>query len=272
MPQISDPVRCSSIFEIRDSQAANSNVNRFAPAFGNNGMAKHNTPTNPETENPGPPFHVGRANLNLVPDADPRDPTSNSFSYLGGADSPQYNLPNRNRPNRSGQFGGNRMMTLAESLSPAGSEADRSPNMNNDHQSTRSSSYKDSSSHTSFTPPSISDETRHNSVNTVNTNSAASPLTTTPNSNDATATMADGNIFSMDANFSNFQPGFLGQPLENTPGAFAPFGSGWEMSGIEITSGTGMTPMPWNDMLDGMNTNWGGSGNTGFIGEERRGN
>jgi hypothetical protein len=283
MPQGVESMKCSPIFEIRDSQAASSKLNRFGggvPTFGNNGMSKHGNPRNPETENPGPPFHVARANLNLAD-----DPQTQSFDYLGGTDSTQYNLPNRNRPGPAvGQFASSRMVTLADSLSPSASEASRSPNMNNDQKSTRSNSYKDSSSHASFTPPSLGDDTRHNSLN--NSNSATSPSTTNTGTNTSNGsrvpTMADENVFSMDSNFSSFQPGFLGQPIEASDGMFTPLGAGWEMSGIEITGGTGtgltpgptgMTPMPWNDMLSGMGTGWSNGGDGSFVdsSNDRRG-
>jgi hypothetical protein len=274
MPNGVDSIKCSPIFDIRDSQAQNSKYNRFGggvPSFGDNGLNQHGNPRKSSTENPGPPFHVARANLNLAGE----DSQTQSYDYLGGTDSTQYNLPNRNRPGPAvGQFGGTRRVTLADSLSPSASEASRSPNMNNDQQdtSTRSNSQRDSSSHTSFTPPSMSDnnETRHNSLN--NSNSPA-PTNASANQN-RVPTMTDGNVFSMDSNFSNFQPSFLGQPIEASDGMFTPLGAGWEMSGIEITGSTstgltpgptGMTPMPWNDMLSGMGTGWNNGGDGGFI-------
>ena len=94
--------------------------------------------------------------------------------------------------------------------------------------------------------------------------------------------MTDGIIFSMDTNFSSFQPGFLGQTIEASDGMFTPLGVGWEMSGIEITGSTStgltpgptsMTPMPWNDMLSGMGTGWSNGGDGGFVdsSNDRRG-
>jgi hypothetical protein len=270
-----DSMKCSPMFEIRESQASNSKVNRFgggAPTFDNNGMSKHGNLRNPDTENPGPPFHVARANLNLTDEQ-----RSQSFDYLSGAESTQYNLPNRNRSGPT--FGGTGRVNLADSLSPSASESSRSPNMNNDQQSTstRSNSYKDSSSHASFTPPSLPDNSNSNTNNNNNNNNnnnencqnsannSNSPLTTT--TSNSGSRVAEGNVFSMDSNFSNFQPGFLGQPIESSDGMFTPLGTGWEMSGIEITgsTGTGLTPGPWSDMLSGMGTGWSNGDNGGFI-------
>lgn len=276
MPNGMDSMKCSPIFEIRDSQAANSKYNRFGgrvPTFGQNGLNQHGNPTKPNTENPGTLFHTARANLNMAGD-------DSQFDYLGGNnESSPYNLPNRNRSGPpAGQFGGAKMTTLTDSLSPSTSDASRSPNMNNDQQSTRSNSQRDSSSHTSFTPPSLSDnnETRHNSLN--NSNSPATTTNTSNTNRSRVPTMADGNVFSMDTNFSSFQPGFLGQPIEagDSRGMFSPMGAGWEMSGIEITGGststgltpgpTGLTPSPWNEeFFKNMGTGWNNGGDGGFV-------
>jgi hypothetical protein len=244
-----DSLKCVPIFEVRDSQSANSDLNKF-------GGHSAETVKSRSPDTPGPPFHVAQANLNL--DVDP-----SSFGYLSNTsgDSPQYQLPNRNRTaTRPGQMGYNsRFVALADSLSP-GSEEGRSPSMNNDQQSTRSSSYKDSSSHTSFTPPSMDDSQqahRQNSVQTPSTMSNSSSIQT-PSAMDATN---NGNAFynfNMDASFSNFQPGFLGQTAEPVPTSMFQAQSGWEMSGIEVSSG--MTPMaeqPWSQMLEGIQ-DWGG--------------
>jgi hypothetical protein len=246
-----DGLKCAPIFEIRDSQAAQSDVNQFG------GLGAELKGRSADT--PGPPFHVAQANLNL--DVDP-----NSFNYLSSTtsgDSPQYQLPNRNRPSRPNQLGyTGRMHTLADSLSP-GSDEGRSPNINNDHQSTRSSSYKDSSSHTSFTPPSMDDSNqqpqRQNSVQTPSSISSASSLPT-PAARNLGADNSPFYNFTADINFSNFQSGFAQQPINMDTGVF-PMQSSWEMSGIEITSGSGMTPMadqPWSQMLEGIE-DWGGN-------------
>jgi hypothetical protein len=268
-----DSMKCSPLFEIRDSQNPTSKYNRFGggvPTFGEKGVNQYGDPRKSSTENPGPgpPFHQARANLNLTDDSPTQAP---SYDYLGSTDSTQYNLPNRNRSGpAAGQFGSSRLSTLADSLSPSASEASRSPNMNNDHQSSRGNSQKDSSSHASFTPPSMTDETRHNSLNNSN-----SPSTTNSSINRSRVpTMADGNVYSMDTNFSNFQTGFMSQPAEASDGMFTPLGAGWEMSGIEITGNTstgltpgptGMTPMPWQDILSGIGTGWNGDTNGGFV-------
>ncbi|TLD34526.1 hypothetical protein E2P81_ATG04691 [Venturia nashicola] len=280
MPNRVDSIKCSPIFEIRDSQAANSKYNRFGggvPTFGDNGLGRHGNPTKPSTENPGPPFQTARANLNMAGD----DTQTQSFDYLGGNnDSSPYNLPNRNRSRPAGgQLGGTRMTNLTDSLSPSESG---SPNMNNDQQSTRRNSQRDSSSHTSFTPPSLSDnnETHHNSLNNANSPAAATTNNTNTNTNRTRVPiMADGNVFSMDTSFSSFQPAFLGQPIESTDsaGLFTSMGGGWEMSGIEITGTTstgltpgptGLTPGPWNndEFFKSMGTGWNNAGGS-FAGE-----
>jgi hypothetical protein len=245
VPQNMDAVKCSPIFEIRDSQSQNSDFNKFG---GQGSSLEANKGRSADT--PGPPFHVAQANLNL--DVDP-----NSFGYLSSTsgDSPQYQLPNRNRPStRPGQPGYSARMVT--SLSP-GSEEGRSPHTINDQHSTRSSSYKDSSSHTSFTPPSMDDSQpqRQNSVQTPSSLSSASSLQT-PAAMDSSN---NGNFYQFDTTFSNFQPGFLGQALDDTLGNFS-VQSSWDMTGVEITSGSGMTPMadqPWSQMLEGIQ-DWGG--------------
>jgi hypothetical protein len=250
VPANMDSLKCSPIFEIRDSQSQNSDLNKFG-----GGESSSDTGKGRSSNTPGPPFHLAQASLNL--DVDP-----NSFGYLSSAsgDSPQYQLPNRNRTTRPGPPMGltGRMVT---SLSP-GSEEGRSPNMNNDQHSTRSNSYKDSSSHTSFTPPSIDDsqqqQPRQNSVNTPSSMTSASSLQT-PSAIDPSN---NGNFYQFDTSFSNFQPGFLGQAIDDNMGNIGNYSmqSSWEMSGIEITSGSGMTPMadqPWSQMLEGIQ-DWGG--------------
>lgn len=294
MPIGVDSIKCSPIFEIRDSQAANSKYNRFGggvPIFGDSGIGRHSNPTQSSTENPGPPFYTAKANLNMAGD----DTQTQSFDYLGGNnDSSPYNLPNRHRSGpAAGQFGGTGMTTVTDSLSPGASDASRSPNMNNDQQSTRSNSQRDSSSHTSFTPSPLSDgnnETRHNSLNkTSDPPTAAITNTTNNNNRSRVPTMTEGNVFSMDTNFSSFQTGFLAQPIEShdAGGLFTSMGTGWEMSGIEITGPTntgltpgptGLTPGPWNgeEFFKSMGTGWSTSvGNGGFVGsnsgsDERR--
>jgi hypothetical protein len=249
MHQNSDVVKCSPIFELRDSQSNNSDMNKFG---GHGSSADVNKGRS--TDTPGPPFHVAQANLNL--DVDP-----NSFSYLSSTsgDSPQYQLPSRNRPSTlPAQVGYNGR--IVQPLSP-GSEEGRSPNMISDQHSTRSSSYKDSSSHTSFTPPSIDDSQqqqsqRQNSVQTPSTMSSTSSIQT-PSVMDSTN---NGNFYQFDTSFSNFQPGFLGN--DGNLGMMGNFSaqSSWEMSGVENTSGSGMTPVadqPWSQMLEGIQ-DWGG--------------
>jgi hypothetical protein len=72
----------------------------------------------------------------------------------------------------------------------------------------------------------------------------------------------------MDSNFSSFQSNFYSQPIGESPG-FGMSGMNWDMPGVEITTGTGMTPMAtdtdWNRIMEDMdrfaNNNAGSSGN-----------
>lgn len=266
--QINDNLHCSPIFEIRDQQAAAKsppNSNQAKPVnYGNAGIGTH-----------------VEANMSYQP-VDTRGNGGFGTNYFN-PDSPSYSIPTRQR---STQYSMNRVASLGDSLSPPGSENAPSPinNNNNDRGSTRSGSYKDSSSHSSFTPPSMTDTVsssdRHNSLPTGTANSNPSPQTLSSGATPSGFAEATSNFFNgnpMDSNFSTFQPGFFSQPID----ASGNFGmSGWEMSGIEITTGTGMTPIPtgmtpgatdWNAVLDNMES-YGGT-STDFFGNtsEKRG-
>lgn len=238
-------MQCCPVVEIRDSQASASKVNL---TFGDNGLSMHSAPQQPPAEQ----FNMGTRNINV-------DMNSASFNYLANADSPSYSLPNRQRAT---QYSMSRVSNLGDSLSPPGSDSAQSPGMHHDRGSTRSNSYKDSSSHASFTPPSITDSADTQPQRQDSVDSRPSPHTVgstssipTPSFNGTGAGRSiledNGNFFTgMDTNFSSFQPGFLGQPIDATNN-FAM--TGWDMPGIEITTGgTGMTPLStdWNQMLD----------------------
>jgi hypothetical protein len=249
IPHNTDSLKCSPLFEIRDTQTASSDLNNFGNG---GGLAQNSAPKNTTSTNtPGPPFHVAQANLNL--DIDP-----SSYGYFSNttADSPQYQLPNRNRSQHRVPSFQNRV-TLIDSLSPPASDESRSPgNVNADQNSTRSSSYKDSSSHTSFSPPSMDDtqQTQQQQINSPSRVDSTSSFSTTP----GTGMSAGGENYynGVVNNFANFQTGLF----SNDASGILPTQTGWEMSGIELGTSSGLTPMadqPWSQMLDGIQ-DWSG--------------
>src|SRR5215469_3475958 len=66
IPQNTDSVRCSPLFEIRDSQTANADINTYNQL--------QNSQLNRPTDSPGPPFHVAKG-VNF-------DMDTNNFDYI----------------------------------------------------------------------------------------------------------------------------------------------------------------------------------------------
>jgi hypothetical protein len=220
---INDNLDCSPLLQIRDSQAQSSALNQ------------NSRPTAYSTGFPNNPNGVNTINVD--------------FNMMNNANSPSYNLPNRQKSG-VGPASIGRVTSISDSLSPPGS--DNAPSPANERGSSRSNSSKDASSHTSFTPPSVTEDT--NSQRTNNIPNVASPQNTgTVQTPAPFGTFYNSPLSTMDNNFSNFQPNFFSQPVGESPG----FGmANFDMSTVDINMSTGMTPMAtdsdWNRMMEDM--------------------
>ena len=252
IPQNTDSVKCSPLFEIRDSQTANADINAYSKL--------QNPQPNRPTDSPGPPFHVAKG-VNFDMDA-------NNFDYISFSSNNSYQLPARGKlPPDPGN--GPRIMTLSDSLTPPSDVDKNSPIMTINDSNSRSNSIPNSFSPPSHvTPPSDVDshQAQHHLSSNTATRSKPSPMTLssahTPAVIPTTTTVDFMSTFAMDSDFNNlsFQPNFMNlDDAATTPQFTMP--SGWEMSGIETTPGTGLTPsasgeMGWSQMLEGMQ-DWG---------------
>ena len=217
---ISDNLECSPLFEIRDSQ------NPAAP------MNQGSRPTAYSTGLPINPNGVSSVQVD--------------FNMATSADSPSYSLPNRQRSGPGGPASIGRVTSISDSLSPSGSDNAPSP-ANDRNGSSRTNSSKDASSHSSFTPPSV---TNTNDLNSQRNGSIATSGQTPPAFGAGTFF---GNNNGMDNNFPNFQPEFFGQPMGSGQGFTM---NNFDMNGIDVNMSTGMTPMAtdqdWNRILEDM--------------------
>jgi hypothetical protein len=165
------------------------------------------------------------------------------FNMATSADSPSYQLPQRQRSTQYGLPGAiNRVTSMSDSQSPSGS--DQAPSPANDRLgSSRTTSTKDASSHSSFTPPST--------TNASDTSGTTQIPGQTPGVYGAGFFNGNNNV--VDNNFANFQSEFFGQPI----GAGSDFTmNNFDMSGVDMNNSTGMTPMAsdsdWNQILEDM--------------------
>lgn len=263
IPQNTDSVKCSPLFDIRDSQSANSDINKF-------NKLQDSQPNLP-TDSPGPPFHVAKG-VNLDP---------NSFDFISFNSNNSYQLPARGKlPRDPGS--GPQVMTLSDSLTPPSDMDKNSPIMTINDSNSRSDSVPNSFSPLSqVTPPSDADthQTQHQLSSNTNTCSKPSPMTLsaghTPGVIPTTATVDFMSTLAMDPDFSNlnFQPSFMNFDDATASSQFA-IQSGWEMSGVETVAGTGLTPsasgeMGWGQMLEGMQ-DWGLTGVVDQQGEQQQ--
>lgn len=159
------------------------------------------------------------------------------------ADSPSYQLPQRQRSTQYGLPGAvTRVTSVSDSQSPSAS--DHAPSPANDRRgSSRTASTKDASSHSSLTPSST--------TNASDTNGLHQIPGQTPGVYGAGFFQDSNNV--VDNNFANFPPEFFGQPA----GAGADFTmNNFDMSGVDMGAPTGMTPMAsdsdWNQILEDM--------------------
>lgn len=246
IPQNTDSVKCSPLFEIRDSQQPMSDINKFkSPA----------TTQAPQGNSPGPPFHVAK-NVDFT-----MDPTN--FDYLSSMNANNsYQLPARSKLPTDAS--GPRIISLSDSLTPPSDMDKNSPIMTVNESSSRSNSIQNAgySPNSHITPPSDGDSQPRRQPSAAQ--SGPSPMTM---SSGASAIPTPGavtnvdfiNTLSMDPDFSNlaFQPSFMN--FDDTTN-WNVGGAAWEMSGIESSAPTGLTPGPtgmtpegqmnWSQMLD----------------------
>jgi len=242
IPQNSDSVKCSPLFEIRESQQPMADLNKF-----------QKTPTSQPSQgnSPGPPFHVAK-DANFM--------EASNLDYLAGINSNNsYQLPARGKlaPDANGQ----RIISLADSLTPPSDMDKNSPIMTINDSTSRSNSVHNSFSPVSHvTPPSDGDmQQLHRNSST--THIGTTPMTVSGSaSNMPTPGAGVGNVdfissLGMDTDFTSlaFQPSFMNFDDSTNFN----MQSGWEMSGIENNVPTGLTPAPsgdmnWSQMLDGI--------------------
>jgi hypothetical protein len=252
IPQNTDSVKCTPLFEIRDSQTANADINAY-------NKLQNSQPSRP-TDSPGPPFQVAKG-VNF-------DMDTNSFDYLSFNPNNSYQLPARGKlPPEPGS--GPHIMTISDSLTPPSDMDKNSPIMTINDSNSRSNSIPNSFSPPSLvTPPSDVDthQAQHHLSPNTSTRSKPSPMTIssahTPGVIPTTTTVDFMSTLSMDPDFNNlsFQPNFMNLDDAATTPQFT-MQSGWEMSGIETTPGTGLTPsasgeMGWSQILEGIQ-DWG---------------
>jgi hypothetical protein len=252
IPQNTDSVKCSPLFEIRDSQTASADINAYNKL--------QNSQPNQPTDSPGPPFHVAKG-VNFDMDA-------NNFDYISFNPNNSYQLPARGKlPPESGS--GPQIMTISDKLTPPSDMDKNSPIMTINDSNSRSNSI-----HNSFCPPSHvtppsdvdTHQVQHHLSSNTSTRSKPSPMTIsnahTPGVIPTTTTVDFMSTFAMDSDFNNFsfQPNFMNMDDATATTQFT-MQSGWEMSGIETTPGAGLTPsasgeMGWSQILEGM-PDWG---------------
>jgi hypothetical protein len=231
IPVNTDTVKCSPLFEIRDSQ----------------GMTGADRSVFYSKESSS---SFGGQMLDI-----------DSYAHLS-PETMQFQLPNRSKGSPYGP-----KLNVMEQVPTPTSEMDFSTT-DPRHQKSRSNSYKDTSSHTSFTPP-TGDATSVSGLSKSSPGTLDGSSTLPTPSSVATAAGPDALFFDMaDASFSNFQqsqffavpgPAAFTSPATQPGPDIAMSSAGWEMGGIEATS-TGLTPMAtesWSDVLSGV-ADWGG--------------
>lgn len=270
IPLNTDSVKCSPLFEIRESQQPMADVNKFQ-------QQKPATTQPPQGNSPGPPFHVAKpVDFNI-------DPTS--FEYLGSVNANNsYQLPARGKVHPDGS--GPRIISLADSLTPPSDMDKNSPIMSINESNSRSNSVHNAglSPQSHITPPSDGDPQpprQHSHTGPSGPSPMTISSTTTPSAGGPVGSAANVDFMStltMDPDFSNlaFQPSFMN--FDDTTNYSL---QGWEMSGIESNVPTGLTPgatgltpigdgqMNWSQMLEGipefiMPSEHGGGAGRGF--------
>lgn len=248
IPVNTDAMKCSPLFDIRESQSATAAIN----TFGNPGLTAHSAPQQPVGNSPGPPFHV--ANTNLRMDVEPA-----VYPFVPSQNSPRMDLPQRHKSSHGHIQRYDQVQT--------DSEMDTSPDTSADQptpSSANSQSRQGSSSNTTFTPPQQPDDSRLsrnrpspklpiNVSETNNLNLLAAGRTSSASNNDFFSTSND--IFpSLSTN--NYYPDPV-NPSHNDPGTGGfIMGNEWD---LPPGTGTGMTPMSdggWPSMLDSINMGW----------------
>jgi hypothetical protein len=208
-----------------------------------------------------------------------------SYSQMS-PDSLNLQLPNRTKA--GGQYGAK--LGVMEQVPTPNSEMDFSTTGDPRQQKSPSNSYKDASSHASFTPP-TGDSASTSGVGSLPKGSPGSSNMPTPGSLAAAAAAATDSLFfeMADASFSSFQQsqffaatgpmafGASPSPRSAAVSAAAPpgvsvdvamsstaaaqAGGGWDMGGIETAvSSTGLSPMvteSWSDVLSSV-ADWSG--------------
>lgn len=254
LPVNTDAVRCSPIFEIRESQSANAPMNTFA----NGGLTAHSAPQH-TGNSPGPPFHVSQPNLSMEVEPQP-------YSFVPSQKDPRIELPNRQKSGPRGNQlpkPGPRGLTKAFDMGTnESSEMDTSPDASADlpTPSTTHTQSRHGSSSASFTPPQQQDDPQ-NSPFRIPRPSPKVPnnnITETSNLPPRSSATHNTNFFPTSDDLFPLVPNFYTDPIHpphvSGPGFIMP--TDWEISN---GGGTGMTPISdggWNQMLDNINLGW----------------
>jgi hypothetical protein len=243
IPVNTDAVKCAPIFEIRDSQSA--------------GQSTNNTifhPQGPQRNSPASSsYSTFETNINITVDS--------AYNHLAPNDPLHFSLPNRGKDTPFQQ----RMAMMDQINGTAPSEIDFSTSGNS---KSRSNSYKDTSSNTSFTPPdSTNNDTTHLQMGSGSiTNPSLSRHSPSPPSMGTSASVAAADVMFFevpDAAFQTFQPQLFSGPfppgLSGTDFPMTTTTSSWaEMTDIvedgrgSVAASSGLTPIAsgeWDDML-----------------------
>jgi hypothetical protein len=249
-----DAVRCSPIFEIRESQNPNASISTLGHAnfntdatFGSVHSKENLRDTQYSNNTPGPPFHI--SNVNSI------DMNTRNTPYIPPQVSAQAGLG----------------ASTSQDFTPAGftfhddNEMDLSGDRSNEHPSPATISSQSRGGSTSQSSYSPGQQTEHhlpyraspkpsfNQLNNINTlpNTPATTTTAFPGFSSSTNT-SNGGVDMFSTTFSTvgvapdetFNHGFL-------------MGNDWEYGALD--TGTGMTPMSdgsWNQMLESVTMGW----------------
>jgi hypothetical protein len=228
IPVNTDAVKCSPLFEIRDSQSQGQ---------ANNNHIFHRKDMGGTS--PSPTVFTYNTSVDINVDS--------AYNHLSPNDPLQFSLPNRGKDTPFAQ-----RMAMMDQINGTASEMDFSTASGPTNAKSRSNSYKDSSSHTSFTPPSVADNSEPpfpSASGAGNNKHPPSPLADSTSSVQTPGGGADVLFFEVpDAAFQTFQPQL-----------FSPFGAtAWDMPGIDGTTGNaaaggGLASMPeaaWSEILE----------------------
>jgi hypothetical protein len=243
IPINTDTVRCSAIFELRESQSAASHVNTFA-----NGKptVPSNAPPYPGTT-PSQPYHGRAGHLNMA--------AHTTYDYVPPNHTVPIDLPQRRRTTSNG-------MHLAPGDSLNDTEMDTSPDTNGDQPSPSTiNSRGGSTSHTSsYSPSHQQDELNNQHFHTSPESSGSLPQANQMPLPGSSGPTTNGDFFSTTGEHifpDTFYGNTISAPQDDPMSTHYMLGNEWDLAGVGPS--TGMTPLPegsWSQMLESINMGW----------------